>query len=199
MRATLRLYAAVKPGRYLEAGTPTGLTGLLTHPSPRSHLLSVYGSTLEQLKTFPESSVYRQSTEALTKHRMNIIEQIKPAGYEEWEQRAQKTIEKHAGLFAQDGSGKIAGQVGDDLYVAVEEKDGNDDVEWDGEKGTAPWEGMKGEREARVNAAQTQRQDPFRENSVTWEPEPALETTQYVLDFPLLSQRALYLFDELHG
>lgn len=180
MRAALRLHAAVKPGRYLETGTPTGLTGLFTHPSPRSHLLLVYGSTLERLKGLPESSVYRQSTEALTKHRMNIIEQIKPAGYEEWEKRARDTIEKHPDMFTQGSSRLQADQIGEYLYVGVEDKDENDDVEWDGEKGIPPQEGMKGERGARLNAAQIERQDSFRESPVDWEPEPALEATQYV-------------------
>ena len=87
MRAAARLLASVKPGQFLEAGTPTGLTGLLTHPSPRSALLYHYHSTLDKLKKIPESSVYRQSTEALTKHRLAIIEQSKPAGWDEWQQK----------------------------------------------------------------------------------------------------------------
>jgi NADH dehydrogenase (ubiquinone) 1 alpha subcomplex subunit 5 len=89
MRAAARLFASVKPGQFLEAGAPTGLTGLLTHPSPRSSLIYFYTTTLDKLKQIPESSVYRQSTEALTKHRLQIVEQSKPAGWDEW----QATIE----------------------------------------------------------------------------------------------------------
>ncbi|EDU44154.1 NADH-ubiquinone oxidoreductase 29.9 kd subunit precursor [Pyrenophora tritici-repentis] len=87
MRAAARLFASVKPGQYLEAGTPTGLTGLLTHPSPRSTLLYHYNSTLDKLKKIPESSVYRQSTEALTKHRLAIVEQTKPVGWDAWQEK----------------------------------------------------------------------------------------------------------------
>ncbi|KAK1829173.1 putative nadh-ubiquinone oxidoreductase [Podospora conica] len=96
MRRTFRLLASVKPARYLEPGTPTGLTGLYTHPSPRSTLLFLYSSTLDQLKTVPEHSVYRQSVEAVTKHRMAIVEAAVPPGYAEWAQRARRILEVEA-------------------------------------------------------------------------------------------------------
>jgi len=69
----MRLFA-----RYLEPGMPTGLTGLFTRQTPRATLLSIYGATLEKLKTIPEASVYRQSVEALTKHRMEIVKTVVP-------------------------------------------------------------------------------------------------------------------------
>lgn len=92
MRRTFRLLASVKPARYLEAGTPTGLTGLYTHPSPRSTLLFLYSTTLDKLKAVPEHSVYRQSVEALTKHRMAIVEGAVPPGYDEWAAKARKLL-----------------------------------------------------------------------------------------------------------
>ncbi|KAL6711034.1 hypothetical protein ACN47E_006909 [Coniothyrium glycines] len=94
MRAAARLLASVKPGQLLEAGNPTGLTGLLTHPSPRSALIYHYTSTLDKLKQIPESSVYRQSTEALTKHRLAIIEQSKPKGWDEWQQKLSLQVDE---------------------------------------------------------------------------------------------------------
>src|SRR4051812_37862633 len=87
MRAAARLLASVKPSQFLEVGAPTGLTGLLTHASPRSTLLFHYHSTLDKLKQIPESSVYRQSTEALTKHRLKIIEGSKPQGWDQWQEK----------------------------------------------------------------------------------------------------------------
>ncbi|KAF2196504.1 NADH-ubiquinone oxidoreductase 29.9 kd subunit precursor [Delitschia confertaspora ATCC 74209] len=87
MRAASRLLASVKPGQLLQPGTPTGLCGLRTHPSPRSTLLYLYNSTLEKLSQLPENSVYRQSTEALTKHRLKIIEATKPKGWDQWQER----------------------------------------------------------------------------------------------------------------
>lgn len=94
MRPSTRLYATVKSAaRYLEANTPTGLTGLPTHPSPRPALLYTYNKTLEKLRQLPKSSVYRQSCEALTKHRLQIVQDALPPGYEEWLQRTKQLIE----------------------------------------------------------------------------------------------------------
>lgn len=90
MRVTMRFLANVKPERFLEAGNPTGLTGLLTHATPRPTLLHLYQATLERLKTFPEHSVYRKAAEAVTLHRMEIVESVKPHGYKEWLERAKK-------------------------------------------------------------------------------------------------------------
>lgn len=99
MRAAARLLASVKPGQFLEAGAPTGLTGLLTHPSPRSALLYHYNSTLDKLKKIPESSVYRQSTEALTKHRLQVVEQSKPAGWDEWQAKIKMQVGEDASAY----------------------------------------------------------------------------------------------------
>ncbi|EMC93265.1 hypothetical protein BAUCODRAFT_36937, partial [Baudoinia panamericana UAMH 10762] len=95
MRSATRLLAslassatstAAKNPTFLEAGSPTGLTGLFTHSTPRTTLIQLYNSTLTKLRqNFPESSVYRQSVEALTKHRLAIIESVKPSGLEEWQ------------------------------------------------------------------------------------------------------------------
>jgi hypothetical protein len=92
MRTSLRLLAKVKPGTFLEANTPTGLTGLTTHPAPRPALILTYRQTLEKLQQLPNTSVYRQSAEALTKSRLSIVESTKPAGYDEWLSRVQKQI-----------------------------------------------------------------------------------------------------------
>ncbi|OAL32590.1 hypothetical protein AYO20_07900 [Fonsecaea nubica] len=109
MRATSRLFATVKSAsKYLEPNTPTGLTGLTTHPSPRPALIYTYRQTLNKLAQLPKSSVYRQSTEALTKQRLEIIESVKPEGYEQWLQRVRKQIEASPSaynkLLNEDGS-----------------------------------------------------------------------------------------------
>lgn len=92
MRRTFRLLASVKPARYFETGRPTGLTGLYNHPSPRSTLLFLYSSTLDKLKEVPDHSVYRQSVEAVTKHRMAIVEAAIPPGYDEWATKARNLL-----------------------------------------------------------------------------------------------------------
>ncbi|KAF1960803.1 hypothetical protein CC80DRAFT_501061 [Byssothecium circinans] len=99
MRAAARLLASVKPGKLLEAGAPTGLTGLATHPSPRSTLLYHYNATLDKLKQVPETSVYRQSTEALTRHRLKVIEDTKPAGWDAWAEKIQSQVADDPTLY----------------------------------------------------------------------------------------------------
>lgn len=52
----------------------TGITGLAVHPDPLPALRSVYTATLSSLSSIPSTSVYRQATEALTKHRLSAVE-----------------------------------------------------------------------------------------------------------------------------
>lgn len=100
MRATRVLRATARTGlRYLEPGQPTGLTGLLTHKSPRAALVNVYSSTLEKLQQMPQSSVYRQSTEALTRHRLAIVEAAKPDGIEAWQEAVREVVKRKPELF----------------------------------------------------------------------------------------------------
>ncbi|RAK99120.1 complex I NDUFA5 subunit family protein [Aspergillus ibericus CBS 121593] len=183
MRSTLRLLANVKPARYLEPFAPTGLTGLVTHPSPRPTLIFLYTSTLEKLKAFPESSVYRQSTEALTRHRLQIVESTKPPGFDAWLERAKKAVaaepERFASLRRSDGS-----------YAAFQRDDGSDNPrgeEWDGESIEPTSEGpaRTAEEEARWHQAIEESTKPgadaaadFYLNDMKWENEPALEAEQ---------------------
>jgi NADH dehydrogenase (ubiquinone) 1 alpha subcomplex subunit 5 len=99
MRAVSRLLASVKSAQLLEAGAPTGLCGLRTHPAPRSTLIYLYNSTLDKLNQFPESSVYRQSTEALTKHRLQIVKETKPKGWDAWQDKISLIIADDPGAI----------------------------------------------------------------------------------------------------
>lgn len=57
------------------SGYPTGIAGLYQHPNPRPALIALYNHTLTLLNDkFPQLSVYRQSVEALTKSRLQIVE-----------------------------------------------------------------------------------------------------------------------------
>ncbi|KAK9472337.1 ETC complex I subunit conserved region-domain-containing protein [Dipodascopsis tothii] len=71
MRSTLSL---LTKAYRVSSGAPTGLTGIFTHPAPLPALMSVYSQTLVELGKFPADSVYRQSVENLTRHRMAIVE-----------------------------------------------------------------------------------------------------------------------------
>ncbi|PWN22939.1 hypothetical protein BCV69DRAFT_296907 [Microstroma glucosiphilum] len=57
----------------------THITGLDVHPAPLSALKETYESTLSLLKTHPENSVYRQATEAITNHRLAVLQSIQGA------------------------------------------------------------------------------------------------------------------------
>ena len=183
MRLALRLLASVKPGRFLEAGNPTGLTGLFTHSSPRSTLIALYSETLDKLGTLPEHSVYRQSVEAITRHRLKIIESVKPEGDEAWSKRAQEKLQKHPELFPQQ-QGSDAGMSVHDGRIAIiagtpTETDDRE-VEWDGERMVATPEGVRTEDE-RAYQRHLGGDKPSMgsgDEVATWEPEPSLEAAQ---------------------
>jgi len=185
MRPAFRLLAAVKHGRYLEAGNPTGLTGLFTHPAPRSTLLYIYSSTLDKLKAFPEHSVYRQSAEALTNHRLKVVESIKPEGYEAWAQRAAELVEKNPRVFDMpEGSPQSVAKHNGGAFVttAVQQEEDEREEEWDGEKVATPTLEGSRSRSERSHQRLVAQDDPADDaTTVTWEPEPPLEASQYVL------------------
>ncbi|CAJ2512184.1 Uu.00g051990.m01.CDS01 [Anthostomella pinea] len=188
MRRTLRLFASVKP-RYLEPGNPTGLTGLYTHSSPRSSLLYLYSRTLTKLQQFPESSLYRQSIEALTKHRQAIVEAAEPPGYKEWAERARKVLKENPAQFdivsgsKMDGAGAIQVESDGDLFVHRANPQPKDvrEEEWDGERDDGPGnEGLRGpeERETAYQEFLLDRKPLELPNKVNWEPEPQMTADQ---------------------
>ncbi|KAM7195635.1 putative nadh-ubiquinone oxidoreductase [Naviculisporaceae sp. PSN 640] len=186
MRRTFRLLAAVKPARYLEPGVPTGLTGLRTHPSPRGTLLYLYSSTLEKIQAAPEHSLYRQSVEAVTKHRKALVESVVPEGYAAWEEKAAKLIEQHPDLVSlkknADGSHRVAvpDSEGKATFVISHTPRAKDEryAEWDGEVnlGPAP-EGSRTVEERRDVLLQGLNENTM-EKEVQWVPEPQLTADQ---------------------
>jgi len=198
MRPSLRLLAAVKPARYLEAGAPTGLTGLLTHASPRSALIYLYRSTLDKLQAVPEHSVYRQSVEALTKHRLAIVEAVEPAGHAEWAEKALKLLEDQPELLGRRADGTYALEVqrtgGKHGFFIREIRPKRDDrdTEWDGEvndgptlEGTRTKEERAGQHEMIMDMYRLWQEAKKRSAegtlaSAELEPEPKLTAEQYV-------------------
>ncbi len=182
MRAASRLLAAVKSVRYLEAGTPTGLTGLLTHQSPRSTLIYLYSSTLDKLKRIPDTSVYRQSTEALTRQRLALVESFVPEGLEAWQERLKKQMEEHPGLLERDGASVTELKDGSTLVrLLVREESGD---EWDGEDARPEPEGERSESERKrqwEGVDTSNFEEELRSKDVKLEMEPPLTAEQYVL------------------
>lgn len=202
MRAASRLLAAVKQGKFLEPGAPTGLTGLYTHPTPRASLIYLYNSTLDKLQKIPESSVYRKSTEALTKHRLAIVEAAKPEGLEAWRERMKKKMEEVEQSLQDDPTelqkfqaALKAGRMISFQSVFRREEDERD-VEWNGEpKGPFIREGPVSSKERElVFEPEGKPIDPTTgeefgaRSSHVIEPEPSLTAEQYV---PLIQRRAM--------
>lgn len=187
MRPTYRALA-----RYLEAGTPTGLTGLWTHATPRSTLLYLYGSTLSKLKDIPETSLYRQSVEAVTKQRMAIVEEFVPPGHEEWSARARSTMSQHKkDTFRVTDDKKYGSEartvtLNGRTFVVGERHEAGDVrlEEWNGEDGVndAVHEGLRSEEERRELFGQLQEMEKQKneanEKTVDWEEEPQLTADQ---------------------
>ncbi|KAL8636355.1 MAG: hypothetical protein Q9228_006243 [Teloschistes exilis] len=174
MKSSARLLATVKPERFLTPGNPTGLTGLLTHPAPRTQLLYYYSSTLQKLSKFPEHSVYRKSTEAITKQRYDIVAAIKPEGYEEWAQRAQKLVDKHPEVFGKDADVR-------NIFVPAQLTEYKNplDTEWGGRNLDLPsMEGTRMPEEKRRHRKYIDRVATSQGDDVDWENEPPLEAEQ---------------------
>ncbi|KAI9693095.1 MAG: hypothetical protein M1822_005090 [Bathelium mastoideum] len=177
MRPAVRLLASVK-AQFLESGAPTGLTGLLTHPTPRGTLSYLYNSTLDRLKHIPDSSVYRQSTEALIKHRLSIIDSIRPEGYDAWHERAQKQVKEQTGATGSDVNVTLAGNA---YYAARHEPKGGDVAEESEDSGIneAPLEGTRTEEERARHWERLQKELQHRSSGqMEVEPEPPLSREQ---------------------
>lgn len=185
MRGTLRLLASVKPVRFLEPGAPTGLTGLLANPSPRSTLLYLYSSTLDRLQAVPETSLYRQSVEAVTKHRMSLVQDVKPAGYDEWLAKARQILEKHPEHFKEtahktaDGSLAAGLERNGKFFVLRQTQPDMDSRyrEWDGEEDEGPEKEGSRTLEERQDQAKLSR-NPFEGDGIEWTDEPKLTIDQ---------------------
>ncbi|KAK5111642.1 hypothetical protein LTR62_004746 [Meristemomyces frigidus] len=183
MRATLVRLATAAKESSLPTGNPTGLTGLFTHPSPRSTLLYLYSTTLQKLRqSFPESSVYRQSLEAVTKHRMSIIETTKPAGLEAWQERVKALVDAHPDAFRRIPLETQKSASGNEFNLIWRPSvvEGLKENEWDDEyTGKAQLEGPRS-AEARADQGDILNQDPIEEHSriPRIEPEPPLSVQQ---------------------
>ena len=189
MRRTLRQLAAVKPARYLEAGTPTGLAGLLTHASPRSSLIYLYSSTLSKLSKFPESSLYRQSTEAVTNHRLNIVKSVLPEGIEKYREYVKAFVEKNPDVMTK-GREELAAEgieyqgqrfEGEEFLVTtVGEEYDEIETEWDGEEQKVELEGTRTAAERKGQGSIGDKRRPSGDGPVKLDPEPPLTVDQYV-------------------
>lgn len=183
MKPAHRLLAsAVTKSGYLNPLAPTGLAGILTHPAPRPALIFTYKATLEKLSKLPESSVYRQSVEALTKHRLAIVEAAIPAGHDEWRKRLDAQLAANPEIFGPHGTARKVSR-GGQSFIVSQRKEITDDrtMEYDGESGAARGEGPRPIEERQGQAADLgdgQEVEAFQHEAVELEDEPALTAAQ---------------------
>lgn len=130
--------------------------------------------------------MYRQSVEALTKHRMAAVESVKPAGLAEWTVQAQELLKKHPKHFnvtsrpTENGTLAAGVQKNGRFFVVRTTKPELDEryQEWDGEEdGGGTLEGMRTLEEKK---SQTHVKDPFEGQGVEWVDEPQLTIEQCV-------------------
>jgi NADH dehydrogenase (ubiquinone) 1 alpha subcomplex subunit 5 len=164
--------------RTLQPGAPTGLTGLPTHPAPRSTLIYLYSSTLSKLQQIPESSVYRQATEALTKKRLDIIKSVKPAGYDTWNDRMQFRLHEIEDHY---GRGKLTFE-GQRFVLAQMFNEGKDD-RLNEYEGRTPFQILEGPVSQEMRDDEAKRFETWlaqnKSNRPSIEPEPLLTADQY--------------------
>ncbi|ATY60763.1 NADH-ubiquinone oxidoreductase kDa subunit [Cordyceps militaris] len=180
MRQTFRALA-----RYLEPGTPTGLTGLWTHATPRSTLLFLYRSTLDKLQSLPATSLYRQSVEATTKHRLALVEQYTPPGHEAWAAKARELVKNNKQFRVAsgrvDGSEARTVKLGDRVFVVGSRHLPGDErvEEWDGEENEGgELEGIRTPAERADQVLWAERKALEDHEKIEWEDEPQLTADQ---------------------
>lgn len=74
LTATFIMFRLTRPVLHQVVKKTTGITGLAVHPNPLPELRETYQTTLSVLSSIPSTSVYRQGVEALTKHKLNIVQ-----------------------------------------------------------------------------------------------------------------------------
>jgi NADH dehydrogenase (ubiquinone) 1 alpha subcomplex subunit 5 len=150
----------------------------------------LYSTTLMKLQQIPESSVYRQSVEALTKKRLAIVEAQTAPGHYAWLDTMRYRItefqekQKAAGLETMAENLKYEGN---EFYLAslgsreIDERE----VEWDDEPVVEPT--LEGPRSGAELAKEQAQIDKFAKTEeekqrfrLKLDPEPLLTREQYV-------------------
>lgn len=99
--------------------TTTGIYGIPVHPNPLPELKATYESTLKALQSsIPETSIYRQGTEALTLQKLKIVEAANGSVEEAERQLDEGQIEQSL-MIASDELGLVAKMAEWKAYVPV--------------------------------------------------------------------------------
>jgi NADH dehydrogenase (ubiquinone) 1 alpha subcomplex subunit 5 len=141
---------------------------------------------LSRLQNIPESSLYRQSVEAVTKHRMSLVEAQTPPGYDEWAVKAKQLVGKSSEQFRVN-SGRIDGseartvKLGDRVFIIGQRHQAGDirHEEWDGEEDEGgELEGIRTPEERKDQVIWAERKPLEDHEQIEWEDEPQLTADQ---------------------
>ncbi|THH19851.1 hypothetical protein EW146_g1389 [Bondarzewia mesenterica] len=114
----------------------TGITGLAVHPNPLPELARTYESTLTTLSSLPQTSVYRQGTEALTLRKLKIV-QVANGDIAEVEKQLDEGQIEEALLIAKDEHALVGKMAEWKAWEPLEEKPEAGQWEYFGKASTA--------------------------------------------------------------
>lgn len=116
---------------------------------------------------------------------MQLVESIKPEGYDAWLERSRKQVAENPEMFNELGSHEkgapFAVKRGNSTFAAVNLDTVRDTriLEWDGEENVGgATEGTRTEEERDQDVKDILEEDGVKEKAVEWEPEPQLDADQ---------------------
>ena len=114
--SAMRASAATK---FMRTKRTTNIAGLEIHPDPLPELVSTYTHTLNVLKGLPESAVFRQSSEAVTQQRLDIVKEAMTAASRETVYGSEAAIDRVVAAIDGGLIEEIVDQANDEFHLAA--------------------------------------------------------------------------------
>ena len=105
--------------KFLRTKRTTNIAGLEIHPDPLPELVSTYTHTLNVLKGLPESAVFRQSSEAVTQQRLDIVKEAMTPTSRETVYGSEAAIDRVVAAIDAGLIEEIVDQANDEFHLAT--------------------------------------------------------------------------------
>lgn len=105
--------------KFMRTKRTTNIAGLEIHPDPLPELVSTYTHTLNVLKGLPETAVFRQSSEAVTQHRLDIVKEAMTAASRETVYGSEAAIDRVVAAIDGGLIEEIVDQANDEFHLAA--------------------------------------------------------------------------------
>lgn len=105
--------------KFLRTKRTTNIAGLEIHPDPLPELVSTYTHTLNVLKGLPESAVFRQSSEAVTQQRLDIVKEAMTPTSRETVYGSEAAIDRVVAAIDGGLIEEIVEQANDEFHLAA--------------------------------------------------------------------------------